>query len=275
MVTGATSGIGQVTAHALAEMGAELFLVCRNRDKGEHTAAEIKNRTGNDRITLLIGDLASLAEVRHIAQSFLKHEKPLNILLNNAGVLNFKQQITVDGHEEMFAVNHLAHFLLTNLLLDQIRAGAPSRIVNVASGAHMLIKGINFDDLNFDENFRTLKVYGHSKLANILFNRELAKRMHDCGVTVNALHPGNIATGLGMQNGWVGKLLQPLMKPFLQSPEKGARTSIYACVSPELEGVTGRYFSHCQETQPKEWATSDETALQLWEISEKLSGIVK
>lgn len=273
MVTGATSGIGRVAAQALAEMGAELFLVCRDRAKGERTAADILANTGNDQITLLIGDLGSLADVCDIAQSFLNHDKPLNLLLNNAGVFNFKREITIDGHEEMFAVNHLAHFLLTNLLLDRMKASAQARIVNVASGAHKLVKGMNFKDLNFEQGFRALKVYGHSKLANMLFTLELARIMANSGVTVNAVDPGEVATGLGSQNGWLGKSIQMLMKLFLRSPEKGALTSIYACVSPELEGVSGRFFRDCRERQPKPWAMDDAAAERLWEASEELTGL--
>lgn len=273
MVTGATSGIGRVAAQALASMGAELFLVCRNRIKGERTAADILAQTGNHRITLLVGDLSSLADVHHIARSFLEHDKPLHFLLNNAGIFNVKREVTVDGYEEMFAVNHLAHFLLTNLLLDHIEASAPARIVNVASGAHRLVRNINFEGLNFDEGFRPLKVYSHSKLANMLFTWELAKRMEGCGVTANAVDPGEVGTGLGSQNGWLGKVIHLLMKSFLKSPEKGARTSLYACVSPELEGVSGRYFRDCREQRPKPWATDDTAAEQLWKLSEKLTGL--
>ncbi len=273
LVTGATSGIGRVAAHALADKGAELFLVCRSRAKGEHTAADILARTGNDQVTLLMGDLSSLGEVRHIAQSFLENDRPLDLLLNNAGVFNSKRKITADGHEEMFAVNHLAHFLLTNLLLDRLKASTPARIVNVASGAHMLVKGMNFEDLHYAEGFRALKVYSHSKLANMLFNRELTKRLDGRRVTVNAVDPGEVATGLGSQNGWLGAVVQMLMKLFLQSPEKGARTSIHACLSPDLDGVTGRYFRDCRERQPKPWAADDAAAERLWEISEKLTGL--
>lgn len=272
LVTGATSGIGQTTARALASMGAELFLVCRNPIKGEQTKADILNLTDNDRVTLLIGDLSSLAEVQNIAQSFLKHDKPLHLLLNNAGVFNFKREITVDGYEEMFAINHLAHFFLTNLLLDRIKASAPARIVNVASGAHILVKGMNFNDLNFKENFGALKVYSHSKLANILFTIELAKRLKGIGVTANSVDPGTIATGLGLQNGWLGKIIGQLIRPFLLSSEEGAKTSIYTCISPELHNVTGRHFANCKEHQPKPWAMDGFAAQRLWEISENLIG---
>ena len=277
MVTGATSGIGLVAAKALAEMGAELFLVCRNRDKGERTVADIIDHTGNDRITLLLCDLSSLTEVRDVAQAFLSYDRPLHVLLNNAGVVNMKREITVDNHEEMFAVNHLAHFLLTNLLLDRIKASTSARIVNVASDAHWFCKGINFEDLTFNDGSRWLKVYAHSKLANILFTRELAKRVEGSCVTVNALHPGGfgIRTALGLQNGWAAKMFSLLLNPFLQSPEKGAETSIYVCTSPKLEGVTGCYFRNCREEQPKSWALDDDASRRLWEVCEKLTDLPK
>lgn len=271
MVTGATSGIGEVAAEAFAEMGAELFLVCRNQAKGEQTKSNIIQRTGNESVTLLVGDLSSLDEVRQIAHSFLDYEKPLHVLLNNAGIVNLKREVTEDGHEAMFAVNHLAHFLLTNLLLDRIRESAPARIVNVASEAHIMVKGINFEDLSHAEGFSAMKVYGHSKLANLLFNRELSKQIKGTGVTANAVHPGTVATGLGLQNGRLGKLINLLMKVFLQSPRKGARTSIYTSVSPDLEGVSGRYYAACREKQPKPWALDDAAAQRLWEDSLRLT----
>jgi len=275
MVTGATSGIGLVAAKAFAEMGAELFLVCRNRDKGERTVANIIKHTGNDRITLLLCDLSSLTEVRDVALSFLSYDKPLHVLLNNAGVFNFKRKLTVNNFEEMFAVNHLAHFLLTNLLLDRIKASTSARIVNVASEAYWFCKGINFEDLTYTERFKALKVYGHSKLANILFTRELAKRVQGSGVTVNALHPGGfgIKTGLGSHNGWKAKIIALLLHPFLQSAEQGAETSIHACTSPELIGVTGCFFKNCREKQPKAWALDDVASQRLWQVSVELTNL--
>lgn len=173
----------------------------------------------------------------------------------------------------MFAVNHLAYFLLTDLLLDRTKNSAPARIVNVASGAHMHVEGLNFADLNFNRDFRAFKAYGHSKLANILFTRELARRLEGSGVTANAVHPGGGATGLGSQNGWLGALINLFMKISLQSPEEGARTSIYTCISPELDGVTGRYFADCHEQQPKPWAMDDVAAERLWKVSARLTGL--
>lgn len=268
LITGATSGIGLVAAQTFAEMGAILFLTCRNRAKGETIVSDIQKKTGNTQITLLHGDLSSLGDVRNIAKSFLQYDQPLHLLLNNAGVFNFKRVMTVDGYEEMFAVNHLAPFLLTNLLLDRMRESAPARIVTVASGAHILVKGMNFDDLNYEKSFSALKVYSHSKLANILFNRELARRLESSGVTANAVDPGEVSTGLALQNGWFAKLLNKLMRVFLKSPEKGAQTSIYASVSPEVEGVSGCYYRNCREEQPKPWALNDDDACRLWEVSQ-------
>lgn len=270
IVTGATNGIGQVCALTFAERGAELFLVCRDRNRGERTAKRILDQTGNDRVTLLIGNLSSLTDVRQLANSFLQYNKPLHILLNNAGIVNLNRNITEDGFEEMFAVNHLSHFLLTNLLLDRMKSSAPARIVNVASGAHMLVKGINFEDINYIKNFSSLKVYGHSKLANILFTKELASQLRDSGVTANSVHPGEVATGLGSQNGWTGRMINLLMKIFLSSPRKGAQTSVYACTAPELERLSGLYLDSCRERQPKPCALDEVAAKRLWKISSKL-----
>ncbi|WP_025743852.1 SDR family oxidoreductase [Aquimarina pacifica] len=270
LVTGATSGIGLASATSLAQMGAELYLVGRNAQKAEKVIQNIKLETGNKNIHLLLGDLSSLTEVDIIAQTFLSYNKPLHILLNNAGVYNTKRKITVDGYEEMFTVNHLSHFLLTNLLLERLKSSDSARIVNVASGAHMLIKRMNFEDLNFDSGFKSLKVYSHSKLANILFTYELAKKLEKSNVTVNSVDPGEVGTSLGSQNGLFGKIILPLMKLFLQSPAKGAKTSIYMCTSKEVEGVSGRNFRNCKEKKPKPWATNEETAKKLWDISERL-----
>lgn len=270
LITGATSGIGLASAKALAKMGAELYLIGRNAQKGEKVIEEIKSESGNRNIHLIIGDLSSLSDVNKIAQVFLSYNKPLHILLNNAGVYNSSRKLTIDSYEEMFAVNHLSHFLLTKLLLERIKSSGSSRIVNVASGAHMLIKEINFDDLNFNKDFKSLKVYSHSKLANLLFTYKLAKTLKNSNVTVNSVDPGEVGTNLGSQNGLFGKIISPLMKLFLQTPEKGAKTSIYMCSSTEVEGISGKNFRNCSEKQPKPWATNEVTAKKLWDISEEL-----
>ena len=273
LITGGTSGIGLASARALAKMGAELFLVCRNPEKGQRVIDQMASETGNPKLNLLIGDLASLSEVRRIAQEFLKYEKPLHILLNNAGVYAMKRNLARDNLEEMFAVNHLSHFLLTNLFLDRMKLSSEARIVNVASGAHMLVRQINFEDLNFDNGFRSLKVYSHSKLANMLFTHELARRLADCNITVNSADPGEVGTNLGSQNGVFGKVISRLMKLFLQSPEKGAKTSVYLCTSDEVDGVTGKYFRNCREKEPKSWARNNKMAKRLWAVSEQLTSM--
>lgn len=262
LITGATSGIGLVTARELAKLGMEIYLVCRNHHKAERVVKQIKNATGNDKLHLLMCDLSSLQQVRKLAQDFLKLNKPLDLLVNNAGVFNTSRKVTEDGYEEMFAVNHLAHFLLTNLILEKLRDSA--RIVNVASGAHILIKRMSFDDLGFEKGFKSLKVYSHSKLANLLFTHELAKKLEESNITVNAVDPGEVSTGLGQQNKGFGRILYWIMKPFIQTVEKGAKTSIYVCTSTDLKGVTGKYFRNCKEKEPKPWAKDDESAQKLW-----------
>lgn len=270
LITGATSGIGLASAKALAKMRAELYLIGRNAQKGEKVIQEIKSETGNENIHLIVGDLSSLIDVSKVAQTFLSYNKPLHILLNNAGIYNTSRKLTEDGYEEMFAVNHLSHFLLTNLLIERIKSSGSARIVNVASGAHMLVKKINFEDLNFDNGFKSLKVYSHSKLANILFTCELANILKASSITVNSVDPGEVGTNLGSQNGLFGKIISPLMKLFLQSPEKGAKTSIYMCSSSEVDGVSGKNFRNCKEKSPKPWATNEEIAKKLWHFSDKL-----
>ncbi len=270
LITGATSGIGRATARAVAAAGAELFVVCRNAAKGEALLDELKRETGNDRLQLLVGDLASQAELRAVAQAFLATGKPLHLLINNAGVVNMERRLTVDGIEETFAVNHLAYFLLTELLLDRLKASAPARIVSVASGAHAFCKGVNFNDLGFAKDYKTFTVYGHSKLCNILWTRELARRLAGTGVTANCLHPGAVRTGLGTQNGLLGKLTSKLLGPFFRSPEKGAATSIYLATSDAVEGVSGDYFANCKAINPKPWGRDDIAARKLWAVSEQL-----
>lgn len=274
LITGATSGIGSATAEAIANTGAEIFIVCRNKAKGDALLAELRQKTANDQLHLLVGDLAVQADIRRVAQEFLATDKPLHLLINNAGLINTERKLTVDGIEETFAVNHLAYFLLTELLRERIVASAPARIVSVSSGAHAFCKEIAFDDLNFERRkYKTFVVYGHSKLANILWTRELARQLEGTGVTANCLHPGAVRSGLGTQNGVLGKLMTKLLAPFFKPPEQGAATSVYLATSPDVEGVSGKYFANCKEETPKSWATRDDTAKRLWEVSRELVGL--
>lgn len=271
LITGATSGIGRETALALAEQGAELFIVCRNAQKGEAVLAEITSQNPDCKITLLLGDLGCQADIHRIAQQFLETGKPLHLLMNNAGVVNTHRKLSRDGIEETFAVNHLAYFLMTELLRERLVESAPARIVSVASEAHCFVKGLQFDDLEYESTpYKTFKVYGHSKLCNILWTRRLAKQLQGTGVTVNCVHPGAVSTGLGHQDhAMIGKIVGLLLKPFFRSPEQGAKTSIYVATSADVENITGEYFSDSKIKRVKPWAKDDEAAERLWKISEE------
>jgi retinol dehydrogenase 12 len=272
MITGASSGIGRATALALARMGARLVLVCRNRERGEETIAEIGAQTGNRDSVLMLADLSAQQSIRELAREFLATDSPLHVLVNNAGVVNLRRELTVDGVETVFAVNHLAYFLLTLLLLDRLKASAPARIVNVASDAHRF-GAMNFDDLGGQHRYRTMRIYGQSKLANILFTYELARRLRDTQVTVNCLHPGAVATGLGQNNGAWAKVLTGMLRPFFRTPEGGAATSIYLASAPAVDGVSGKYFSNCKEARSSAASYDEEAARRLWEISARMAGV--
>lgn len=272
LITGATGGIGLAAAVAMARQGAHLVLVGRNQSRGLDAISEIRRRAGSDRAEFLRADFSSLAEVRRLALAFVAEDRPLHVLVNNAGTMNTSRKLTVDGFEEMFAVNHLAHFLLTRLLLPRLQACAPSRIVHVASNAHSFCQGIRWHDLSHEREFSAFSVYGHSKLANILFSNELARRLRGSGVTSNALHPGAVATGIGTNNGITGRVVPLLLKPFFRTPAKGAATTVYLASAAEVDGVTGKYFYNSKPVDPKPWALDTNAAGRLWVTSEKLLG---
>lgn len=271
IVTGATNGIGKAAALALAEMGAEVVLIARNGTLVQQTVTEIKHETGNQKIDFLVADLSSQAEVRRVAAEYLASGRPLHILLNNAGALFTERQLSADGIEMTFALNHLGYFLLTELLLDRIKQSAPARIVNVASAAHEAATGgMNFDDLQYAKKYSAMATYGQSKLANILFTRELARRLSGTQVTVNCLHPGFVATRFGHGTALMG-FIMTLLRPFQRSIDKGARTSIYLCSSPEVENISGEYFADCKIAKAKPYALDDAAAQKLWGISEQMT----
>jgi NAD(P)-dependent dehydrogenase (short-subunit alcohol dehydrogenase family) len=272
MVTGASSGLGRVTALELARMGARVILVCRNPSKGEVTVAEIREQVGSANLDLMIADLSLQAEVRKLASDFLARGEPLHVLINNAGLVNFRRRVAGDGIEETFAVNHIAYFMLTLLLLDRITASAPARIINVSSTVHRM-GAFDFDDLSRERNYGPMNAYAQSKLANILFTYELARRLAGTNVTVNCLHPGSIATGLGANNGLASKIVMPLLRPFMKGPEQGALTQIYLASSPEVEGVTGKYFVNCNPAKSSEKSYDCELARRLWAASAKLCAV--
>ncbi len=272
MITGASSGLGKVTAIELARMGARLTLVCRNRARGEAIVAEIRHRTGNDAVTLMLADLSVQQSIRELAAALLADREPLHVLVNNAGVFNLRRELTADGIEAVFAVNHLSYFMLTMLLLERLRQSAPARIVNVASAAHRH-GTIDFDDLGGARRFRPMRIYAQSKLANILFTYELARRLEGSGVSVNCAHPGGVATGLGANNGALAKLLMPLIGLFMRSPERGAVTQIYLASSAEVEGVSGQYFVDCKPARSSAQSYDLALARRLWEVSERMTGL--
>lgn len=275
MVTGANSGIGKVTALELARIGATVVMVCRNQQKGEAAQTEIRQTTGNPNVDLLLADMASQQSIRDLAAAFQSKYDRLHVLVNNAGGMWMQRTVTVDGLETTFAVNHLGYFLLTNLLLDVLKASAPARVVNVSSDAHK-IGPLPFDDLQGQTRYHGFRAYGYSKLGNILFTVELARQLEGTGVTVNCLHPGMVDTNFGKGNGL--KLPWPfgwMMRKLTISPERGAQTSLYLATSPAVEGVTGKYFAKQKPARPSRAARDTEAARRLWQVSAELTGLAR
>jgi NAD(P)-dependent dehydrogenase (short-subunit alcohol dehydrogenase family) len=260
LVTGANSGIGLETARGLAKQGARVIMVCRDEQKGEAARQDIMASTGNDQVDLLIADLSSLAEVRQLAEQVKNQYDQLHVLIHNAGLMSKRRSVSADGYELQFAVHHLATFLLTELLLDLLKASAPARIINVASMMHKLGK-INFDDLQCEQKFGTYSAYGQSKLAMIHYTYDLAEKLEGSGVTVNALHPGAVATNIGFP-GW--------MNMFLATPEKGARTTLFLATSQEVEGLNGKYFNNCKVAKTSKSSYKREDGKRLWEITKQM-----
>jgi NAD(P)-dependent dehydrogenase (short-subunit alcohol dehydrogenase family) len=271
IITGANSGIGKATAMGLSNMGATVVMVCRDQARGEEAQKEIKELTGNDNIDLMIADLSSQASLRELAENIQQRYQHIHVLVNNAGLINLTRQETTEGFEAIFAVNYLAPFLLTNLLLDELKASAPARIINVSSDSHQ--SGyINMHDLQSKQQYRFMRSYGQSKLAVVLFTYELARRLQGTGVTANCLHPGFVATNFA-QNG-VGKAGRSIVKLIFSSlgisPEEGAKTSIYLASSPEVEGVSGKYFVKSIPVRSAPISYDETLQRQLWDETTKL-----
>lgn len=269
IVTGATNGIGRQTALELAGLGARVVLVARNRSKGETTAREIGEATGRADIQLLVCDCGSQRSIRAAAHEALSRFPAIHVLVNNAAVMNMKREVTEDGLEAMFAVNHIGYFLFTTLLLDRLIASAPARVVNVASDAHRFA-AVDFDDLQSEKRYGGMRTYGQTKGCNILFNLELSKRLAGTGVTTNALHPGGVNTGLGANNGPMLRLAQKVVMLFMKSPEEGADTAVYLATSPEVEAVSGGYFFQRKPRDSTPQTRDPELAARLWTVSEEL-----
>ena len=272
LITGGTSGIGKAAAKALAGMGAEVVVAGRNRQKGEGALQEIRSESGNNRVSLLLADLAAQAEVRRLAKEFRASHARLDVLVNNAGLYKTRRTETPDGIEMTLAVNYLAPFLLTNLLLDLLKKSAPSRVINVSSEAERWGK-IDLDDLQSERRYRGFPVYGKSKLANIMFTYELAERLRGTGVTANCMHPGSVNTNMGKNERGVGILLFRAFKPFMRTPKKGADTLVYLAASPDVQGRTGEYFIDREVATPSKEAYDGTLREQLWEVSEELTNL--
>jgi NAD(P)-dependent dehydrogenase (short-subunit alcohol dehydrogenase family) len=271
VITGATSGIGLVAAERLAAVGARLVLVGRDKARGEAAIARIKRRTPGAEIRMHYADLSRLVEMNRLASEIAAMEPRIDVLINNAGAMFAQRSVTEDGLERTFAVNHMAYFVLANRLKERLVAAAPARIVNTASDAH---RGntLDFDDLQSARRYRGLTAYGRSKLANILFTREFARRLSGTGVTVNCLHPGFVATRIADNNGGVFRLGVGIAKSlFALSPEKGAQTIVHLASSPEIAGITGGYFAKSRPATPTAAAQDDGAAGRLWEESVKLA----
>jgi len=267
LVTGASGGLGLATVRALAAEGAHVILVCRDAARG----ARVLDEVGRDRAELVLADLGSLASIESAAAAVAARHRRLDVLVNNAGLVSVKRTLTADGFETTFGVNHLGPFALTNRLLPLLRAGAPSRIVNVSSNAHRGAQ-LDFDDLQAERRYSFWTAYCRSKLANILFTAELARRLTGTGVTANAVHPGAVRTRLGDGNGRALDLLARGIKLFLLSPERGARTQVYLATAPGVAGVSGRYFVRCREASPSTAACDAAAQRRLWDVSRTLTG---
>jgi NAD(P)-dependent dehydrogenase (short-subunit alcohol dehydrogenase family) len=270
MVTGANSGIGKAASLALAKMGATTVIVARNKERGDAARSEIIRESRNDAVDLLLADLSSLQSVRQLVTEFQKKYSKLHVLINNAGLFNQRRRVTTDGYENTFATNYLAPFLLTNLQLDLLKASTPSRIINVSSVGHY--NGhINFDDLNLEKEYGGWKAYGQSKLALVLFTHELAKKLQGTGVTVNAVHPGTVATNIWSRPfGPVG-FIMALPKLFMTSPERGAETIVYLASSPDANGLNGEYLEKLKVKKSSDESYNEEIAQKLWDVSAKLT----
>jgi retinol dehydrogenase 12 len=269
LVTGATNGIGRVAAREFARMGARTLVVARDAARGLETADEIRAGTGGQ-VEVLVADLSSREAIRALAARVRELTPRLDILLNNAGAIFARRELSADGVEMTFALNHLGYFLLTHELLAPLRAAPEARVVNVASSAH-LTASIDFDDLGGERRYTAWKAYSQSKLANVLFTRELARRLAGTGVATNAVHPGAVASGFGRNRPGFFNRLVTVGAPFLLSPERGARTLVHVAVEPRLRGVSGRYFAYRREWPTSRAARDDDTARRLWQISEQLT----
>ena len=273
VITGGNSGIGKEAAVALAGMGATTVITARDAAKGRSALDEVRSRSGSDTVEVMALDLGDFASIRAFSAELHERFDRLDVLVNNAGAILTERQVTAQGFEATFGVNHLGHFLLTDLLLDRLRASAPSRIVNVASFAHRFaLSGLSFHDLQSERRYRSMDAYAKSKLANVLFTTELARRLEGTGVTANCLHPGTVATGFGGADDTTGfeRVSMMLGRAFFINAEKGARTIVYLASSPEVADRTGGYYVRGRLHPPSNAGRDPDAARRLWEASEAL-----
>jgi NAD(P)-dependent dehydrogenase (short-subunit alcohol dehydrogenase family) len=271
VVTGATRGIGKATALGLAAMGARVAITARDPGRAEAAADEIRAAGGE--VDVFVADLSSQAEVRELADQLLRTLGRIDVLVNNVGGYWNTRQVTADGLERTFAVNHLAPFLLTTLLLDRLRTSSPARIVTVASKAHSMGR-IEFDDLQGERTYSGARAYNQSKLANVMFTYELARRLRGTSVTANAVHPGMVSTSFGAEDpSVVQRMIVPMVRPFMKAPERGAVTSIHVASAPDLEGVSGLFFSKSKPTTSSKLSYDQATAARLWRVSADMVGL--
>ncbi|XP_063700710.1 retinol dehydrogenase 12-like isoform X2 [Culicoides brevitarsis] len=276
IITGANTGIGKETAIELAKRGGKIYLACRNKAKAIEAQKDVIQQSGSSNVFVEILDLSSLESVRDFAKRFMTLEDHLDLLINNAGIMACPKMLTKDGFEMQLGTNHLGHFLLTNLLLDHLKNSTPSRVVNVSSMAHLFGK-INKDDLNSEKSYNSVNAYSQSKLANVMFTRELAKRLQGTGVTTYSLHPGVISTELtrhlsdGIFIIFQNWLIRPLQYIFNKTPKAGAQTTLYCALDPDLEKESGKYYAECKLDKINPLALDDETCKWLWTTSEKLT----
>jgi len=272
VMTGATTGIGRVAAAELAAMGARIVFVARNRSRGEATLELVRRRGPAQAHAMFYADLFSIEETKRIGAAIAAAEPRIDVLMNNAGAAFDRRELTEDGLERTFALNHMSYFVLTRVLRERLLAAGNARIINTASAAHRM-GSLDFSDLQFSSGYGAFKAYGRSKLCNILFTRELARRLAGSGVTANSLHPGFVATRFADEGGSAGLLILRFLKHFALTPENGAKTMIYLATSAEAAGISGKYFDKCRPATPWSKAEDDVAAMRLWRESERLSGL--
>jgi len=274
LITGANSGIGKATAIKLAQMGGHIIMACRNAIKAEEAKKEIIHRSGNQQIEIMLVDFAKQADVHALADQFKSSYSHLDVLVNNAGLIAEKRETTSEGYELTFAVNHLAPFLLTHLLLDQLKAAESARVINVSSEAHRIGK-LNFGNLHLERDYTNIKAYANSKLCNILFTNTLAKKLKETNITTNALHPGVVNSNFGGNSSMFWQAMVAMARPFMVSIEKGAETSIYLASAQEVANTTGMYFVRKKKRRPSADAANTQIAQKLWDVSLALTGLAK